>query len=78
MSIVKELFPICDICEEPFADMRGQNTVKDLRNHMKLGGWKRIGGKDVCYECARDNRTSVQKGTIHTCIEHGRRRAFKC
>jgi hypothetical protein len=78
VSIIKELFPVCDICGDTFADMRGQNTAKNLRDSMRLGGWKRRGGKDVCFDCARDNRTNIQEGPIHTRIEHGRGRACKC
>lgn len=60
MSIIKELFPFCDICNQTFPDSRGFDTVAALRKSMCRGGWKIKGGKDVCPDCERETtRTSA-------------------
>jgi hypothetical protein len=51
MSIIKELFPLCDVCKDTFPDFRGHESIKDLRDNMKAGGWINKKGKDICPDC---------------------------
>jgi hypothetical protein len=53
MSIIKELFPLCDICGDTCPDLRGYGTVAILRDNMRKGGWTRKNGKDVCFDCGK-------------------------
>lgn len=59
MSIVKEFFPQCDICDWTNPDMLCPN-IKELKIHMKLDGWIRKGNKDVCSDCV-DNLKIIKE-----------------
>jgi hypothetical protein len=52
MSIIKQLIPQCDICHETFPDFIDTTaTVKSIRAAMKVGGWRTVSGKDICWMC---------------------------
>ena len=53
MSIIVEIFPLCDICGESFPDyVIPENTSKRvIREVMKQESWKRDKGKDICPDC---------------------------
>jgi len=50
MSIIKQLIPQCDVCNETFPDFIDKNN-KTLRKIMKNNGWRNIYNKDVCPKC---------------------------
>jgi|GEM_PF-5915839 len=52
MSIVIEVFPQCDFCEETYPDTR-QSTVKDCRKYC-MDDWKKVKGKDMCPDCQKE------------------------
>ena len=58
MAIITEIFPICDVCHEPYADNK-HLTVKACREAMNVNGWRVVKGLDVCYECSKDVSTEV-------------------
>ncbi len=51
MSIITEIFPQCDVCDQTFPDIRHEN-VSLCRERMKAGGWKKYRGTDYCPDCA--------------------------
>lgn len=65
MSIIKQLFPQCNMCLSVFGDFVGHSNVKALRRVMRENGWKRLDGVfDVCPSChERSKRLSI-KGDV--------------
>lgn len=51
MSIIKEIFPQCDICHDTNPDFIGYDKIKELRKQMRIDGWIRRFGKDICPDC---------------------------
>lgn len=52
MTIIKQLLPVCDFCGESFPDMIiSEITVKKMRESLKMSGWSRVNGKDMCFLC---------------------------
>jgi hypothetical protein len=52
MSVIKEIYPICDRCDETYPDVR-YGTIGECKEGMRCGGWKIIKGNDVCPDCVR-------------------------
>jgi len=62
MSIVVEMFPICDVCGESFCDyrdyLRNHPRMWRLRDMMKRDGWRQqtVRG-DICPDCVADEES---------------------
>lgn len=51
MTLIVEIFPQCDVCDESFPNME-RSSAKLCREHMRMDGWKRFRGTDYCPSCA--------------------------
>jgi hypothetical protein len=50
MSIIREVYPQCDYCNEAYPDVTYE-TNKRCVEDMKIFGWKKIKGSDMCPDC---------------------------
>ena len=63
MSLIVEIFALCDGCDETFPDFRA-DTKKQVRVYMRDNGWKRINGRDYCHECVKLTKQSRPIGRL--------------
>ena len=55
MSIITEIFPLCDICGLTNPDIK-EYSKKRVKLVMRSEGWKKVKGKDVCPACLEDGK----------------------
>ena len=55
MTIITERFPMCDICDEIYADTRYEK-ISEVRDMIKRDGWKCFKGKDICENCVENGK----------------------
>ena len=48
--IIREIFPICDVCEEVYPDNRFR-TNKQCIEYLRGSGWKANNKRQVCPRC---------------------------
>ncbi len=60
MSTIVEIFMQCDFCSTTYPDDK-HTSITLARASARKGGWVKMGGKDMCPDCAKHNPTKRAK-----------------